>query len=116
MRLAILLSLLPAVALAGELSSPLVFSTNAVRIDCVITNVGDRAVEIVSGITRNFQGADVTDDDCPQSLAPRTSCAFGGNALNGWGRAEVKGSVKDVRGQCQLNDANDRVLATVEMR
>ena len=109
-----------ATADAAVLASAVLLSTDAQRLDCFVSNVGTRPVEVATVSIANGGGTllSLADDSCTGTLSPGASCLFSAALdarFSARGTVEVRGSAKGLRGQCQLS-ASSRLVATTELR
>ncbi len=99
----------------------MIYSANvSVVTSCKITNYGKKAATIVTVSIANGGGPiAATSDTCTTApLQPGTACTFGGpgNSVQGGGAASVKGSLKELRGNCTLIDTLGHAVQFDQMR
>jgi hypothetical protein len=115
---------LSAPARAGDkpLSSGIMipFNSGSVTTTCSLLNVGAKPITIVSTAVYTGPAGETVaaSDDCTQDPVPAmTACSFGGGSgVYGGGIAFVKGSPKNLRGNCRLTDEAGIVLQILPMR
>jgi hypothetical protein len=105
-------------ASATTLTSALLISSDADKLECLVSNVGSRTLEVTSVSVRNVNGTflSVEENTCT-NVDPGRTCVFSAGILGqGRGTIEFQGAAKNVRGQCQLTSATNQILATTDLR
>jgi len=115
LALSVLLTAAP--GLAGTLASAILLSTDAQRLDCFLSNVGRTPVAItqVSIVNGGFTILSLSADTCTPALTPGGNCVFSAlldSRFSARGVVELRGSAKNLRGQCQLTSSSNHVVAT----
>lgn len=101
---------------AGTLASAFVRGPATSQVQCIVSNIGTKAVTVVSVDIIDGAGNSVlVSNHCSATIAPGTNCAFSGPNY-GRGIIVVQGITKNLRGQCVANDSNDIDVAASEMR
>jgi hypothetical protein len=107
---------------AEGLGTALLASADSGQRLCIMTNVGTTPVTVSWARLINLHGDDVTTYSNCDVLAPGGSCGFGtiGAASVDWARAVVelagRNVARQIRGQCQVMDASNRILWSQELR
>lgn len=108
---------------ADTIGTPLVQTLGAATRMCVITNVGTTSVDVASVQLLDPVGLDVKNGtSCGGELLPGASCHFYSlwPTAGEWQRAVVdlagRNTAKQIRGQCQISDANNQIMISTEIR
>jgi hypothetical protein len=93
---------------SGPVSATVALTVDA-RVQCLVTNLGTKAVRVREASAVNVDGEVVTlalANCAGESLAPGATCALATatGVLSGAIRLDVQGSVKGLRGSCKLVD------------
>ena len=103
-------------AAAATLASGFILSSSALLLECTVSNVSDRPVEITSASVIDLDGNEVTDFSLCGTLQPRETCAFNASGNNGRGVVQLTGSAKSVRGTCYLVAAGNDLIEATDLR
>ena len=102
---------------AATLASAPLFSLSSVNLQCELTNVTTRPVEVLSTTVLDADRIDITDfTNCVGSLQPGEVCIFtsreGTTNSNPHALVKINGTAKAIRGQCALFDGATQTLST----
>jgi len=106
---------------AGSIASAILFSTDAQKLDCFVSNAGASPVTItnVSIVNGGSTILSLSGDSCVGQLSPFGNCGFSAALdarFSARGVVELRGSAKGLRGQCQLTTSSNHLVATTDLR